>query len=82
MQLRKYINMLYMKTLNILSCIFLQFRIGATTQQNPCREKSYILVAVTEITETCIGLSEIKEIIGTNTQSDAFQETLQQSIMF
>lgn len=46
------------------------------------RGKTYILVEVTGIAETCIGLPEIKEIIGTNTQSEAFQETLQQCIFF
>lgn len=61
------------------SVFFLQIRTGNTTQPNLCRERSYILVAVTVFTETCLWLSEIKEIVGTNTQSDAFQETLQQS---
>lgn len=73
MQLCTNTNMLYVKTLSILPCIFLQFRTGAIRQQNSCREKSYILVAVPEVTEACIDASETKD---KNAQSDAFQETL------
>lgn len=61
MQLCTSTNILYVKTLNIFPCIFLQFRTGATTQHNSCRGKSYILVAVTGITEACIDVSEIKD---------------------
>lgn len=71
MQLCTNTNM-FVKTLNILPHIFLQFRTRATTK-NSCREKSYIVVAVTGITEACIDVSEIKD---KSTQSDAFQETL------
>lgn len=67
---------MYVKTLNILPCIFLQFRTRATTK-NSCREKPYSPVAVTGITEACIDVSEIKD---KNTQSDAFQETLNSAV--
>lgn len=73
MQLCTNTNTFYVKILSILPCIFLQFRTGATTQQNSSREKSYILVAATGITEACIDVSETKD---KNAQSDAFQETL------